>query len=183
MRAQLRDIHPSSSLDLGPIKLNNSEMKSIRWNAPVARVPLLLLAACGLGLTQNVAVWDAGLQEAPAAASRFPEMDPYGGLLSAHSPKGATGHFRLEKFGNRWSFVTPDGNAFFMLGVYNVSGDGHVDEMGGTYNQRFLAKYGDRKSTRLNSSHSQISYAVFCLKKKNERRARDRLKPLRTASA
>src|SRR2546430_4304286 len=27
----------------------------------------------------------------------------------------------------------------------------------------------DRKSTRLNSSHSQISYAVFCLKKKNDR--------------
>src|SRR2546427_2030487 len=27
-------------------------------------------------------------------------------------------------------------------------------------------RQGDRKSTRLNSSHSQISYAVFCLKKK-----------------
>src|SRR2546421_9519589 len=27
---------------------------------------------------------------------------------------------------------------------------------------------GDRKSTRLNSSHDQISYAVFCLKKKKE---------------
>src|SRR5688572_32361806 len=27
-------------------------------------------------------------------------------------------------------------------------------------------EYVDRKSTRLNSSHSQISYAVFCLKKK-----------------
>src|SRR2546430_12726006 len=27
---------------------------------------------------------------------------------------------------------------------------------------------GDRKSTRLNSSHSQISYAVFCLTKKQE---------------
>src|SRR2546427_5113242 len=27
----------------------------------------------------------------------------------------------------------------------------------------------DRKSTRLNSSHSQISYAVFCLKKKKRR--------------
>src|SRR3712207_8994296 len=26
--------------------------------------------------------------------------------------------------------------------------------------------YGDRKSTRLNSSHANISYAVFCLKKK-----------------
>src|SRR2546427_1495505 len=30
----------------------------------------------------------------------------------------------------------------------------------------------DRKSTRLNSSHSQISYAVFCLKKKNMRSSR-----------
>src|SRR5688572_32760445 len=28
----------------------------------------------------------------------------------------------------------------------------------------------DRKSTRLNSSHSQISYAVFCLKKKTQNR-------------
>src|SRR5689334_24559190 len=28
---------------------------------------------------------------------------------------------------------------------------------------------GDRKSTRLNSSHSSISYAVFCLKKKNKK--------------
>src|SRR5206468_7094216 len=28
----------------------------------------------------------------------------------------------------------------------------------------------DRKSTRLNSSHDQISYAVFCLKKKNKQR-------------
>src|SRR2546430_3694809 len=32
-----------------------------------------------------------------------------------------------------------------------------------------LAKALDRKSTRLNSSHSQISYAVFCLKKKKIR--------------
>src|SRR2546430_4009790 len=33
----------------------------------------------------------------------------------------------------------------------------------------------DRKSTRLNSSHSQISYAVFCLKKKKERRIDEHL--------
>src|SRR2546430_4449954 len=32
------------------------------------------------------------------------------------------------------------------------------------------AHLGDRKSTRLNSSHSQISYAVFCLKKKKQQR-------------
>src|SRR2546430_7873123 len=41
-----------------------------------------------------------------------------------------------------------------------------------TCGRRFIARSRaarcrDRKSTRLNSSHSQISYAVFCLKKKN----------------
>src|SRR5256886_5631029 len=36
-----------------------------------------------------------------------------------------------------------------------------------TLQTRLTSCIGDRKSTRLNSSHSQISYAVFCLKKKN----------------
>src|SRR5206468_10572172 len=42
---------------------------------------------------------------------------------------------------------------------------------------RELAKhFPDRKSTRLNSSHDQISYAVFCLKKKNvQQRERDEI--------
>src|SRR2546426_6137442 len=35
------------------------------------------------------------------------------------------------------------------------------------------ANAGDRKSTRLNSSHLVISYAVFCLKKKKRVRGRD----------
>src|SRR5256885_16212896 len=34
------------------------------------------------------------------------------------------------------------------------------------YNGHLLYAYSDRKSTRLNSSHLVISYAVFCLKKK-----------------
>src|SRR2546427_8391890 len=34
----------------------------------------------------------------------------------------------------------------------------------------------DRKSTRLNSSHSQISYAVFCLKKKKKEKDTDKAK-------
>src|SRR5260221_5121068 len=34
-----------------------------------------------------------------------------------------------------------------------------------------LARHRDRKSTRLNSSHTVISYAVFCLKKKKKTRA------------
>src|SRR2546430_8587770 len=37
--------------------------------------------------------------------------------------------------------------------------------------ERWLFQPRDRKSTRLNSSHSQISYAVFCLKKKKKRRS------------
>src|SRR2546427_2763139 len=39
---------------------------------------------------------------------------------------------------------------------------GHVGQLGLAFGA------GDRKSTRLNSSHSQISYAVFCLKKKKD---------------
>src|SRR2546422_1982709 len=35
----------------------------------------------------------------------------------------------------------------------------------------------DRKSTRLNSSHGYISYAVFCLKKKNTTHAHSRVTP------
>src|SRR2546422_6563767 len=37
---------------------------------------------------------------------------------------------------------------------------------------------GDRKSTRLNSSHGYISYAVFCLKKKKKKRTCEREKSL-----
>src|SRR2546430_11893851 len=38
--------------------------------------------------------------------------------------------------------------------------------LGVTASRRLEQRIRDRKSTRLNSSHSQISYAVFCLKKK-----------------
>src|SRR2546430_10327853 len=40
----------------------------------------------------------------------------------------------------------------------------------------------DRKSTRLNSSHSQISYAVFCLKKKTTLHLHDMLLNVRVVS-
>src|SRR5688572_32730220 len=41
---------------------------------------------------------------------------------------------------------------------------------------------GDRKSTRLNSSHSQISYAVFCLKKKKKHKTTQTNKPQQSPS-
>src|SRR2546430_3601845 len=46
--------------------------------------------------------------------------------------------------------------------VCNYRGNGGEKPQGG----RHQCLREDRKSTRLNSSHSQISYAVFCLKKK-----------------
>src|SRR5256885_9358362 len=42
----------------------------------------------------------------------------------------------------------------------------HTDAKG---NKAYVSPDGDRKSTRLNSSHLVISYAVFCLKKKKSR--------------
>src|SRR5574337_1783977 len=59
---------------------------------------------------------------------------------------------------------------------------GHVFRM---HNSPMSSEGTDRKSTRLNSSHHSISYAVFCLKKKKRRRngvrgtvAADRDRPL-----
>src|SRR3989442_9621506 len=42
----------------------------------------------------------------------------------------------------------------------------HPERLGGPGAARPAQGSGDRKSTRLNSSHVRISYAVFCLKKK-----------------
>src|SRR5690554_7117108 len=44
-----------------------------------------------------------------------------------------------------------------------IDGQGAVAQL-----QAALGKFKDRKSTRLNSSHVRISYAVFCLKKKKK---------------
>src|SRR2546421_1652128 len=59
-----------------------------------------------------------------------------------------------------------------------AAGESSEDEMrlrraGGEY-RWFLIR--DRKSTRLNSSHDQISYAVFCLKKKKKNRKQQNAK-------
>src|SRR5947209_13394018 len=49
-----------------------------------------------------------------------------------------------------------------------IETDGPISELHQEGDAQKLAQ--DRKSTRLNSSHANISYAVFCLKKKNTRR-------------
>src|SRR5256886_13504509 len=61
------------------------------------------------------------------------------------------------------------GSGYFNL-VDKAAVDYVHERVGGmrgvTAKQVLAAAQRDRKSTRLNSSHSQISYAVFCLKKK-----------------
>src|SRR2546430_6911156 len=59
---------------------------------------------------------------------------------------------------------TPSQTAWALLGLFAAERtSGRAVERGIEYLRRTQR---DRKSTRLNSSHSQISYAVFCLKKK-----------------
>src|SRR2546430_4675156 len=50
------------------------------------------------------------------------------------------------------------------------------------FDRSLLQLLGDRKSTRLNSSHSQISYAVFCLKKKKKNTTAPRFRKQQQAS-
>src|SRR5690606_41437073 len=50
----------------------------------------------------------------------------------------------------------------------SVSDAGAFRPSGATYSPLTVAVNTDRKSTRLNSSHVKISYAVFCLKKKKK---------------
>src|SRR4029077_6254779 len=55
--------------------------------------------------------------------------------------------------------------------VDGVRGQKFVTQAGDVESDK---KTGDRKSTRLNSSHTSISYAVFCLKKKQSRKQRQK---------
>src|SRR3989475_4282989 len=59
--------------------------------------------------------------------------------------------------------IDPERDVRFTMGPIDVLDH---SSRGFTYG----SKMGDRKSTRLNSSHSQISYAVFCLKKKKKKK-------------
>src|SRR2546427_928473 len=68
------------------------------------------------------------------------------------------------------STLFPYTTLFRSVGVLLLLRDGGGDPVGALQPHPGRARQdrvrGDRKSTRLNSSHSQISYAVFCLKKK-----------------
>src|SRR5688572_28741960 len=66
---------------------------------------------------------------------------------------GRDDQFLILPFGFHWSEARASDMMVFDEAGRTIEGEGKVE---------------DRKSTRLNSSHSQISYAVFCLKKKKK---------------
>src|SRR2546430_12453733 len=73
----------------------------------------------------------------------------------------------------------------FLCRAYGYATDAYMVESGPTKLFRSLCVlyegvelHEDRKSTRLNSSHSQISYAVFCLKKKKQNKGKVTHRPI-----
>src|SRR3712207_7564806 len=56
-----------------------------------------------------------------------------------------------------------------MLLEHMAAHHGGTDSSAVEHEDRMLREIEDRKSTRLNSSHANISYAVFCLKKKKKK--------------
>src|SRR5271157_4139473 len=122
-------------------------------------------------------------------SGEYPDADGYGEIEETHGvPGGETSNSALvlSRWGHRVKVAGPflgrqtrDGVLGFLAprGIdcsalhYDESFDGVRDTVlvGGTSRTvfgRFGQYFRDRKSTRLNSSHVRISYAVFCLKKK-----------------
>src|SRR3712207_8876070 len=78
--------------------------------------------------------------------------------------------FRSDKeAGVFFGLYTLSGNATYWLApaLVELFTRMYGTQQAGFYPVIGLLLSGDRKSTRLNSSHANISYAVFCLKKKN----------------
>src|SRR5437763_11721566 len=83
---------------------------------------------------------------------------PYTTLFRSRSPAGGPGGH------DEGRLVRGQGGRLERPGVLHQSGGGHLDRRSPYVAGR------DRKSTRLNSSHRCISYAVFCLKKKKKKK-------------
>src|SRR2546427_3459289 len=91
---------------------------------------------------------------------------PYTTLFRSHrTAKQGLGTAYLAGF--KWG-LERDYAYFFEMDADFSHDPAHLKEFLKAVHDADLVLGRDRKSTRLNSSHSQISYAVFCLKKKNK---------------
>src|SRR5206468_8874415 len=101
--------------------------------------------------------------------------------MSIHNnvPQGLTSSIFTNDAREAERFMSASGSD---CGIANVNTGTSGAEIGGAFGGEKQTGGGresgseDRKSTRLNSSHDQISYAVFCLKKKKKNTIRDRLR-------
>ncbi len=102
------------------------------------------------GLLVRLVTW--GVSVAWASATVFAQpvgakelvADRFGGV-GARVAKSSDS-FRVQKVGNRWVFVTPDGYPFWMLGVFAVDETGSIDDLRDSYSNRILRKYGNKQT-------------------------------------
>src|SRR3712207_8867196 len=85
----------------------------------------------------------------PPRSTLFPYTTLFRSNIEVHP-------YEIERFQGSWITFSTGKYRDFNLMLQGVMGDLYFKELTGE----------DRKSTRLNSSHANISYAVFCLKKK-----------------
>src|SRR2546430_9054883 len=99
----------------------------------------------------------------PPEFSPLPPPDP---LPICHGP--ASAHLAAAKAGKLSDLHIERIGTWGATRINEMCGKCHrgLDKIGTADNEVTMTQ--DRKSTRLNSSHSQISYAVFCLKKKKQ---------------
>ncbi len=130
------------------------------WSITVAQLPpgLTLGAASGqisgtpsasgqfnftVQVTDSSSPAQMSSQALSITVSAAGQFDPYGGLTSKPCSGGPEGFFYTEKANNRWWFCTPDGNRFWMVGVFDMATNPSITDMGTSYNEIALAKYGD----------------------------------------
>src|SRR5690554_7157578 len=94
----------------------------------------------------------------PPRSTLFPYTTLFRSLIS--TPKG------MNHFYDIWQKAKANENEFIPAKIQWYEVQGRDEEW---LNEQ-IKSYGDRKSTRLNSSHVRISYAVFCLKKKKKKK-------------
>src|SRR5438034_6622020 len=88
---------------------------------------------------------------------------------------------RSSDLGTAAQLFVRGGNDFHLTGAKTFADTSIIDSYSLYYNDSWKIRptltlnYGDRKSTRLNSSHTVISYAVFCLKKKKKQISKTQL--------
>jgi hypothetical protein len=102
--------------------------------ALIARVPAIAFAAILLSLSSR----------SSSAQQTATPLDQYGGVAPAVA--SATGYYQVKQVGDRWMFVTPDGNGMWMTSVFAVMYPEWIDDFGTNTKTRIVAKYGGGSS-------------------------------------